>query len=69
MRHLQQNVIFIFLNSNHLYSYENETCYPTNKLYLIKCSYKLVGIDWSLLSSLSNAYTHCFSLIGVKIQN
>ena len=27
---------------------------------------KLVGIDWSLLSSRS--YTHCFSFIGAEIQ-
>ena len=28
-------------------------------------NFKLVGIDWSLLSS--PPYTHCFSLIGAKI--
>ena len=32
---------------------------------ILKC--KLVGIDWSLLSSPSYTYTYCSSLIGAKI--
>ena len=29
--------------------------------------FKLAGMDWSLLSSPSYTYTHCFSFIGAKI--
>ena len=37
------------------------------QLLFDKIKTKLVGIDWSLLSSSSYTYTRCFSLIGAKM--
>ena len=37
--------------------------------YIKNVYLKLVGIDWSVLSSPSCTYTHCFSLNGAKMLN
>ena len=52
------------LHVNYVFWEENK-----DKIKMINWSQKekLVGIDWSLLSSPSYTYTHCFSLTGAKI--
>ena len=68
---------FVNLYLNVTGSISEKNGHKTNIVFLLCGKYyrkeniielkKLVGIDWFLLSSQSYTYTHCFSLIGVKI--